>query len=209
MANGNQTQQQIATPAYTNLVPVQELAPGQVAAIKNEAIKNLLAMASAQLQMSTDNLVVRDIMPQTDLDWGSDATTGLANAAVTTEMWYLLTDASLSGFLPLVTSGSTTFGDQKFAAIWGIRDPRGAEATVTDQSTTLWKFNVGHSTKAIWDLSKCYAYRHNTFGICPSAVIIPQNTYFQIYGYSIATSTGSWVMLEGAVVEPRGKQVSP
>ena len=46
-------------------------------------------------------------------------------------------------------------------------------------------------------------------GICPSAVIIPQQTYYQIYGYIIAASTVSYVSLEGLVVEPRGKVVSP
>jgi len=197
------------TPILTNLVPVQEMSPGRVAAIKNDAIKQLLATASAQLQMSVDSLVVRDIMPQTDLDWGSDATTGLANAAITTEMWYLATDAALSGYLPLVTADSAVMGDQKFCAIWGMRDARGSEATVTAQSTSLWKFDVGHSVKAIWDLSKCYAYPFNTQGVCEKPIIIPQNVYYQIYGYSIATSTGSWVMLDGCIVEPRGKQVSP
>lgn len=199
----------VASAALTNLIPVEELAPGQVAAIKNEVTKNLIAMAMAQLQMPADNLIVRDIMPQTDLDWGSDATTGLAQSEVTTEIWYLTTDNVLSGYLPLVTNASTTFGDQKFCAIYGIRDCRKSEATVVAQTTSLWKFEVGHSIKAIWDLSKCYAYPHNTFGICPSAVIIPQNTQYQIYGYSIATNVASWVMLEGIIVEPRGKQVSP
>lgn len=197
------------SPILTNLIPVQELAPGQIAAIKNEAIKALLAMASAQLQMSVDNLVVRDIMPYTDLKWGTDATTGLAKSALTTDIWYLQTDDSLTGYLPLVTSASTTMGDQKFCAIWGLRDARGAEATVVDQTTSLWKFDIGHSIKAIWDVSKLYAYRYNSYGICPSPVIIPQNVYYQIYGYSILVNVMSWLMLDGCIVEPRGKQVSP
>ena len=192
-----------------NLIPVPELAPGQIGAIRNEAVKGVLAKASRELQMSQDLLVVRDIRPQSDLDWGSDATTGLAKSALTTDLWYLQTDDALSGYLPLVTSASTTMADQRYVCIYGLRDASSSEATVLAQTTSLWKFDVGHSVKAIWDLSKCYAYPNNCFGLCPSPVVIPQNTYFQIYGYSILVNTYSWVMLEGFVVEPRGKVISP
>ena len=99
--------------------------------------------------------------------------------------------------------------DQKFVGIYGIRDGRFSMVTVEDQCSSLWKFDVGHSTKAIWDLSKCYAYRSMIAGVCPSAVIIPQNTYYQIYGYLLTASDNSRVMLEGVVVEPRGVTISP
>ncbi|MCD6362140.1 MAG: hypothetical protein J7M38_14880 [Armatimonadetes bacterium] len=191
------------------LIPYQELAPGQIGAIRNQVAKSLLSLASDKLQMPADNLIIRPLRPQSDLDWGSDATTGLANAAVTTEIWNLTTDASLSGFLPLITSASTTMADNRFVAIYGIKDSRFNAASVPAQSTSLWKFDVGHSTKAIWDLSKCYAYRSNVAGFSPTAVIIPQNSYFQIYGYSIATNTASYVSLIGMVCEPRGLVVSP
>ncbi|MBW2559622.1 MAG: hypothetical protein JRE40_02080 [Deltaproteobacteria bacterium] len=196
-------------PALTQLIPVQELAPGAVAAIRNEVVNFLLAKASSELKMGRDLLIARDLRPQSDLDWGSDATTGLAKTALTTDIWNLTSDDSLSGYLPLITSASTVMADQRYVGIFGLRDTRMALATPIAQVTSLWKFDVGHSVKAIWDLSKCNAYKSMICGVSPSAIIIPQNTYFQIYGYSIATNTAHYVLLEGVVVEPRGKVISP
>lgn len=194
---------------YTQLIPVQELAPGELGAIRNEIVKASLNKASAKLGLPISDLVVRDIRPQSDLDWGSDATTGLANVAVTTDIWVLTSDASLSGFLPLITSASAIMATDRFITIYGLRDGRYTDGTIAAQSTTLWKIVVGNSTKAIWDLSKCYAYKDMPCGVCPSGVFIPERTQFQIYGYSIATSTLTYVMVEGIVVEPRGLVISP
>ena len=82
-------------------------------------------------------------------------------------------------------------------------------ATIVTQAITLIKLEVGNSIKAIWDTTKLLAYKQNPVGVCTSAVIIPQNTQFQIYGYILNTGTVCWVSLEGVVVEPRGKVVSP
>jgi len=191
------------------LIPAEELASGQIGAIRNQVVKGLLAQASSELRLPVDNLIVRNIRPQSDLDWASDATTGLTKTEVTIDNWNLTTDDSLSAYLPLITSASTAMGDQRYVAIYGLRDTRFAIASPIAQVTSLWKFDVGHSVKAIWDLTKCYAYRSKVVGISPSAVVIPQNSYFQIYGYSITTDTASYVSLLGVVVEPRGRVVSP
>lgn len=193
----------------SQLIPVQELAPGAVGAIRNAVVTFLLAKASQELKMDSDMLIVRDIRPQSDLDWGSDATTGLEQTGVTSDIWNILSDDALSGYLPLITSASTVMADQRYVGIYGLRDTRMALATPIAQVTSLWRFDVGHSYKAIWDLSKCNAYKTMICGVSPTVIVIPQNTYFQIYGYSIALTTAHYVLLEGVVVEPRGKVISP
>lgn len=195
------------------LIPAQELAAGQVGAIRNQVAKGLVAKAAAELKMSPDNLVVRDIRPQADLDWASDAnaTDGLASTAITVDRWDFTSDASLTGYLSNIVSGSRTMHDQRFMAIYGLRDSRMSEPTPPLMQCTLWKIVVGNSTKVIWDMSKCYAYKTKAIGICPSAVIIPQNAQFCIYGYlpASAGSAVSWVSVEGIIVEPRGLVISP
>ena len=198
----------------TQLIPSEELTVGQIGAIRNMVVKNLLALASKELSMPVTNLVARDIRPQSDLDWASDtnATDGLANAAVTTDIWQFTTDASLHEYLSCITSASRVMGDQRFVAIYGIRTSRMAMATPLEVQCTLWKLVVGNSIKAIWDSERLNAYQNNIAGFTPSAVVIPQNTQWNIYGYLPSTAAGTiltYTNLEGIVVEPRGKVVSP
>jgi hypothetical protein len=195
------------------LIPIQEMAPGQVAAIRNEVKKALVVKASMELKMPPDLLVVRDIRPYDDLHWGTDdnAQDGLVATALTTNRWDFTTDATLAGWLSCIASAYRVMADQRFVAIYGLRDSRMSQSTIPAFQCTLWKIRVGNSDKVIWDASKCYAYRSEAVGICTSAVIIPQNTQYNIYGY-LPTAAGnavSWVALEGFVVERRGNVVSP
>jgi len=189
------------------LTPAAELAPGAIGAIRTQVTKALLAKASRELQMPESELVVRDIRPQADLDWGSN--TNFANAAVTTEIWWITTDSSNTGYQEIITSASTTMADQRFVAIYGIRDSRYNLNTITGPCVSLVKIQVGNSIKAIWDLEQLSCYRKNMVGLSSSAVIIPQNTQFQIFGYITDLSIITDLQLEGIVVEPRGKVLSP
>jgi len=60
-----------------------------------------------------------------------------------------------------------------------------------------------------------YAYPNAMAAVSPSAIIIPQNTGFQIYVYGglsddgASTDVAQYIVLEGVVVEPRGKVLSP
>jgi hypothetical protein len=199
--------------ANLQLIPIQELSAGQVGAIRNQVEKALKAKASTELKMSPDLLVVRDIRPYDDLKWATDnnATDGLAGTALTVNRWDFTTDASVVTWASCIVSTYRVMGDQRFVAIYGLRDSRMSEPTPPLMQCTLWKIVVGNSDKVIWDMSKCYAYKTHAVGICPSAVIIPQNTQFDIYGY-LPTSAGaavSFVSVEGLLVEPRGKVISP
>lgn len=201
----------------TQLVAMQELSAGQVSAQRNRVIRDLLARASRELKMDEKKLVVRDIRPLTDLNWATDAaaTTGLANAAITTNKWLFTTHIGNTDWLSAIVAGSRVMADQRYVAIYGLRDSRMAYATVlVPIQCTLWRFQVGHSYKAIWDASKCYAYRDHVAGFSPAEIVIPQNSQYNIFGYLNQAEAGvgnalSYVSLEGVVVEPSGKVVSP
>lgn len=198
----------------TQLVPMQELSVGHVSAERNRVTRELLVRASRELKMGENKLVVRDIRPFTDLGWATDtnATDGLVGSAITADRWDFTTDASLALWLSAIVAASRTMADQRYVAIYGLRDSRMANATaIVAIQCTLWRFQVGNSLKAIWDASKCYAYKDHVAGFSPSEIVIPQNTQFNIFGY-LPTALGSavsYVSFEGVVVEPVGKVVSP
>ena len=193
----------------TLLIPIEELPPGSLGAIRRQVTENLIQMVATQLKVSPDTLVARDIQPQVDLDWNSN--TDFAGAEVTTEIWNTTTHATYTGFQKMIKTTTNTMGDQRWVAIYGIRDWRPCFAATVTPAISLLKVIVGNSVKAIWDTTKLATYRMNPVGISPSVVIIPQNTQYQFEGYIIdaAGGTAVWIGLEGVVVEPRGKVISP
>ncbi|MBW2559621.1 MAG: hypothetical protein JRE40_02075 [Deltaproteobacteria bacterium] len=199
----------------TQLIPVVELAPGTVARIRNEVIAQVVAMASAELNRPPEDFVVRDIRPQDDLDWLS--TTDVVTSAITTETWIGTSDDSkvYGQFKGAITSASTVMADNRWIAIYGVKDMRSALATIVEPALSMLKFEVGGNDRAIWDLMNMYAYPNAMAAVSPSAIIIPQNTGFQIYVYGglsddgASTDVAQYIVLEGVVVEPRGKVLSP
>lgn len=189
------------------LIPAAELAPGALGAIRLQVTKALLEAASKELQLPQNDLVVRDIRPQADLDWGSHA--NFVTGLITTELWTCTTDGALTGFQEIIVSGSDVMADQRFMAIYGIADSRYSQNTIAAPCVSLFKIVVGNSVKAIWDTQPLNAYRKNAVGVSPSAIIIPQNTQFQLYGYITATSVVCNIHVLGLVCEPRGKVLSP
>jgi len=200
----------------TQLVAMQELSAGQVSAQRNRVIKDLLARASRELKMDEKKLVVRDIRPFTDLAWGTEAAAADAlvkgGEALTADKWEFITHDTKKLWLSAIVTTKRTMADQRYVAIYGMRDSRMAYATaIVAIQCTLWRFQVGHSYKAIWDASKCYAYRDHVAGFSPMEIVIPQNTQYNIFGY-LPTAVGdalSYVSFEGVVVEPSGKVISP
>jgi len=187
------------------LIPAAELKPGAIGAIRTQVTKALLAQASRELSMLETELIVRDIRPQADLDWGSN--TNFANAEVTTEIW-TITTSSNTAYQDVITSASTAMADQRFVAIFGLRCARYTENTVALPCVSLVRIQVGNSIKAIWDLEQLYAYREAVVGVCNSAVVIPQNAQFQISAYNNDPGVQCDLQLEGIIVEPRGKVLS-
>ncbi len=212
----------------TQLIPLDELTPGAVGAIRNTVIEAIVAKASKELNIPSEQLVVRDVRPATDLQLYAAGTTD----STVDEWGYDATTTSASAFTPV--NGSKTMGNQRYVALFGVRDLRKGigvhttamslfEATtlmgdatsasvpiVPGQMVSLIKINVGGADKVIWDLTGMEAY-DNPVAFTPSAVIIPQNSTFNIYYYFKTTCAGirAYLQLVGVVVEPRGKVVSP
>lgn len=216
----------------TQLIPIQEMTPGAVGAIRNQVINNLVAQVSRELGLPADKLVVRDIRPLLDL-----AMYGEAAATATSERWGYVATGTTIGFTTV--TGAGTMGDQRYVAIYGVRDRgimRGASGSATISSATaaigiaspggykqvisLIKINVGGADKVIWDISGVRAYTDAAVAFSPSAVVIPQNASFNIYYYrqgsievgietAPVTDEICWLQLVGVTVEPRGKVISP
>jgi hypothetical protein len=211
--------------AQTQLIPIDEMTPGSIGAIRNAVITGLVAQASRELSLPPDRLVVRDVRPFGDLQMYLAGTTNS-----TIESWFYDATATTPSAYTTVT-GTKTMGDQRYVAIFGVRDLRGGAGlhatTMGTSASTLviggaqgdWvypqlvnqiKINVGGSDKVIWDIQSMYAYPRLT-AFTPSAVVIPQNASFNIYYYFKTTVAGirAMIQLVGVCVEPRGKLVSP
>jgi hypothetical protein len=206
--------------SQTHLVPIQEMSPGQVVSIRNSVINQLLAIVATELSLPQSQLVVRDIQPYTDLSWDY----GSASAG-TAENWEHDMTGTTVGY---TTMTENTMGDQRYVAIFGVRDISwGQGATAKDATdvavfnrpksgVSLIKFTVGGAIKAIWDMSALAAYTDAQVGFAPSAVLIPQNASYAIAFYqkniaSVATakSVACFIQLIGVTIEPRGKVISP
>lgn len=202
-------------PAKTQLVPIQELTPGAVGAIRNQVINDLIKKASADLNIVPDKFVVRDVRPFGDLQLLSAGTT-----AMTIEEW-LYTATTGTGYVSW--SGTRTMGDNRYVALFGIRDLRfgmGPHATASGTTTgqvwapLIWSFlriNVGGADKVHWDCTSMQPYVDQHVSFAPTAVIIPQNTSYNISIYKTETLTDIVMRLQliGVAVEPRGLLISP
>jgi len=170
--------------AITQLVPVDELAPGGAAAIRNQVTQALLAQAASEQRMPVERLVARDIRPGSDLDYGS-------------ETWEELTGATTGAYESMSTG---TLADQRYVAFFGVQD----DSPV--RTCSLLKFNIGGGDRAIWNLQNLGKER---VGYSPSAIVIPPNGPYTISRYVTVANLGAYITLKGVVVEPRGKVVSP
>lgn len=201
--------------AQTQLIPIQELTPGQVGAIRNVVKNNLVSKASHELNLPEDKLVVRDVRPVEDL-----AMYASHGSAATVEDWLFTSTASTgTGFVTV--TGTATMDDNRYVALFGVRDYRLGIATVATagpatlicgpSSVSLVKINVGGADKVVWDTKVMQAYSQDLVAFTPSPVIIPQNVTYNIYYYKSQATNSMviWLQLIGLVVEPRGKTISP
>ena len=201
--------------ANTTLIPVAELAPGAVAKIRNDTIQALLEKASIEMGLPTDKLIVRDIRAYNDLYWATGST--LAVTVSTEDHWHFTLDNSETEgeFEDLNSSSHVEMADQRFVAIYGVKDRRMSLATPIVPTMSELRFTTGGNVRAIWDLQVMEAYPDAMAAVTTSPIIIPQNTDYQIAGYNGLSDDGggsdvvSYIMLEGVVVEPIGKVLSP
>ncbi len=199
------------------LIPVKELLPSEITRIRREAIAQVVAMVSVELKKPVTELVVRDIRPYSDLAWCTDAT--IFAAALSTDKWTPTLDASdaYQAYRSVITSTSQTMADSRWVVITGVKDFRLSEAAPVKQSINFLKILVGGNDRVIWDLTGMEAYPNAMAAISPSPVVIPQNTSYdiQVYdaqsddGHTTAEDVVMYLVLDGFVVEPRGKVISP
>lgn len=174
-----------ATPAYTQLIPFSELSEGQAASIRNAVIQKLVSMATSQLAVPAEKLVVRDIRADSDMGY-------------TYEDWRETTGATADAYETMDTG---TMGDERWVGIYGVM-------VSGDMSCSALKFNIGGADRTIWQL-QCLKESDDFVGLCPSAAIIPPNTPYTISRYVRSASSTFHCVLRGVVVEPRGLVVSP
>lgn len=202
--------------ARTQLIPLAELSPGAVGAIRNKVIEQVVAEAARLTNLDKSQMVVRDVRPVLDLGLYSGGTTD-----ATVEDWVYTATSGVSGFTSV--SGPNVMADQRFVAIYGVRDLRkglGVHATATAPTTEVFlgptvsfiRITVGGSEKTYWDSSVVQAYDEYSVAFSPTAVIIPQNASFNIHYYFTPSTLADAIarlQLIGVTVEPRGKLISP
>jgi len=144
--------------------------------------ETLLDMASRELGVPREQLVVRDADPREDFGLASskwEATLTTANA--------------FNDFV------DTTIADNRFVAIYGVN-------RATD-NFTLVKFISGAKTLDVWNTEVVYGLE-NPVKIAKAPIVLRQNTPIKIQLY--ATSTGvARPLLLAKVAEVKGRSVEP
>lgn len=152
-------------------------------AVEAQVEKALKEIASRELGVPADQIVVRDADPETDF--------GLPTKAWT------VTPSTANAYNTYIDK---TVDDNKFVAIYGV-------AAVNAGNVTLIKFSSGAKTLDIWDISQVQALQ-NKIKLAKTPVLVRQNTQIKIELY--ATSTGAVnIPLLAKVAEVKGKTVEP
>lgn len=201
--------------AMTELRPYRELTPGFINHIHEDVRRALLAIVAKELNLNEDQLLTRNVRPVLDLKMYSTGTTD-----ATVEDWVFTTAATTTTGFVTVT-GDKTMTDNRFVALYGIRDARlpiGTIATAAPaalvagpSSVSLVRINVGGADRVIWDTKVVQGYGQDQSAFAQAAVIIPQNASFNISYYKSQATASMliWLQLVGIVCEPRGKTFSP
>lgn len=153
-----------------------------IAAIERQVEDALLEIASRELGMNKEDLVVRDADPATDF-------------GLSTSEWTL--DAAAAGYTTYI---DTTVADNRFIAIYGVGRDAG-------ENFTLVKFESGAKTLDIWDASVTDVTQ-TKIKVARSPIIYRQNMPCKISVYATAAATVKPILL-AKVVEPKGKTISP
>ncbi|MBA7711517.1 hypothetical protein ES703_120483 [subsurface metagenome] len=159
--------------------------------IRAAAEARLLEMAEAALGKDK-RLIIRDMTP-IDLGAASDKwaneTSGAGDAWSNT------------------TIADKKIADNRFVAILGMYFGR----CYTEPIVTLWKFIVGGSEVARWDLHpllpRSTDYRRPPIGVTEAPIFIPQNIPLTISEYTWTATTTYHPRVFGLVCEPEGKTI--
>ena len=156
--------------------------PTDLKTLQAQIDEQLLDIASRELGVPRDQLVVRDARP--DEDFG-----------LSTPEWTVTPAAA--GW---VTYINKTIDDNKFVAIYGV-------AAVDADNVTFIRFSSGAKTLDYWDISQVQAFQ-DKYKLALTPIFVRQNTQIKIELY--ATSTDAIKLpLYARVVEVKGKTIAP
>lgn len=162
--------------------------------IRAAAEAKLLEMAEAALGPAK-RLVIRDLTPD---DIGAEHNMWTDEEAGSAEAWH---DTTIT---------DETMEDNRFVAILGMYFLGCYDAP----AISLWKFTVGGSEVARWDLTQLQprvtggVSQHTPpIGIAEAPIFISQNTPFSVAEYSRQEGTVYHPALIGLVCEPEGKTI--
>jgi len=168
------------------LTPVEQMAVEDITALEATVKERLLEETSRRLALPRDQLVVRDIMPKTDL--------GLANEewitpTLTADAWTKYFDKALP--------------NNRFVIFYGV-----ANQSPTPIATgVLYKLGpTGGTTKGVMMLEELYATRI-PIGITDEAILYRGGDHIYIDVWAKEAGTEALV-LKGMVCEPYGEVVS-
>lgn len=198
-------------PTHTQLIPASELAPGEISSIRNNFIKRLVQIASTELKLSPDKIVVRDIRPKDDLDY-------------TYQHWSEETGTAAAVYETMTTGTGGTATADRWIGIFGVMIPKSSLEAVVETNpavlqdaaikvvehvpVSLIKFNIGGGDRAIWALEDLIA-SDDMVGFSPAGVVIPPSQPWTISRFVIKTEVIAYIVLKGVVVESRGRLISP
>jgi len=166
------------------LIPAGELTIDDIIALRQNVVGQLFSVATRLTGLAKDELIVRSILPKTDL--------GLTN-----EVWEA-TISSANAWNPWI---SNQLEDQRFVVIYGLAN------LTADPVTTAIKFSTGASKTKIIDVVQyedLYTNKERVDGYFNRFIVYKHKQYLNADLYARATGTERLV-LKGFVVEPAGR----
>lgn len=166
------------------IIPAGELSIDDVISLRTNVITKLFDVASRLTGLGREELVVRSILPSTDL--------GLAN-----ETW----EATISTANNWNSWISNQLEDQRFVVIYGLAN------LTADPVTTAIRFSTGANKTKILDVieyEELYSHRERVDGYFNRYIIYKHKQYVNADLYARATGTERLV-LKGYTIEPAGR----
>ena len=167
------------------IIPFSELELADIISIKQQVIDALMSIATRMTGLTPEQLVVRNILPSTDL--------GLTN-----EYWET----------PSLTANDWTnyftkqLDEQQFVVFYGVAN------LSPDPKVTALRFKVGSGagtkTLDVVQLEELYTNTDRTDGFFKRPIIYKERQYSNVDVYAKVTGTEP-LMLRGFVIEPAGR----
>jgi len=166
------------------LIPAGELTIDDVISLRQNVITRLFSVATRLTGLAKDEMVVRSILPKTDLNLSNETWEASISTANAWNPWI-----------------SKQLEDQSFIAIFGLAN------LSADPITTAIKFTTGSGGTKVIDVIQyedLYSQRERVDGYFNRFIIYKHKQYMNADLYARATGTERLV-LKGFTVEPAGR----